>query len=112
MTTLTTESLNVLTSTEPRADPDPVLLRAAEIVRERGFCQGPWRTGGPVCAAGAVGVAGRELGFVDPEIDARLLRFAQAVGGSAFSHVHAWNDAPGRAAWEVADALERAAYGL
>ncbi|MDQ3856912.1 MAG: hypothetical protein M3327_00445 [Actinomycetota bacterium] len=112
MTTPTTESLNVLTPTESPAEPDPVLLRAAEIVRERGLCQGPWRAGGPLCAAGAVGVAGRELGLTDPEMDARILRFARAVGGSAFSDVHAWNDVPGRAAGEVAEALERAAYGL
>lgn len=108
----TTARPNVLPPAEPLAEPDPVLLRAAQIVRERGLCQGPWRAGGPVCAAGAVGVAGRELGLGEPETDARLLRFARALGGSAFRDVHDWNDAPGRAAGEVAHALERAAYGL
>lgn len=97
---------------EPPAEPDPVFLRAAEIVRERGFCQGPWRTDGPVCAAGAVGEAGGDLGLSRAMMEARLLRFARALGGSAASDVHDWNDVPGRTAAEVAEALERAAYGL
>lgn len=94
------------------AEPDPVLLRAAEIVRERGLCQGPWRAGGPLCAAGAVSQAGADLGMARWEMEARLLQFARAVGGSAFNDVHNWNDTPGRTAGEVAEGLERAAYGL
>jgi hypothetical protein len=97
---------------ESPAEPDPVLLRAAEIVRERGLCQGPWRTSGPVCAAGAVGEAGGDLGLSRSMMEARLLKFAQALGGSSAGDVHDWNDAPGRTAAEVAEALERAAYGL
>lgn len=97
---------------EPLAEPDPVLLRAAEIVLERGLCQGPWRAGGPLCAAGAVGEAGNDHGLDRPEIEVRVLRFAHALGGSAASDVHVWNDAPGRNAAEVAEALERAAYGV
>ncbi|MGH3019848.1 MAG: DUF6197 family protein [Gaiellaceae bacterium] len=97
---------------QPLADPDPVLLRAAEIVRERGLCQGPWRTGGPLCAAGAVGEAGKDHGLDRAEMEARVVRFARALGGSDVSHVHCWNDAPGRSAGEVVEALERAAYGL
>lgn len=97
---------------QPLADPDPVLVRAAEIVRERGLCQGPWRTGGPLCAAGAVGEAGKDHGLDRAEMEARVRRFARALGGSAAGDVHRWNDAPGRSAWDVAEALERAAYGL
>jgi hypothetical protein len=97
---------------EPFAEPDPVLLRAAEIVRERGLCQGPWRAGGPLCAAGAIGEAGSDHGLGRAEMEARVLRFARALGGSAVSDVHGWNDSPGRAAEDVAEALERAAYGL
>lgn len=96
----------------PLADPDPVLVRAAEIVRERGLCQGPWRAGGPLCAAGAVGEAGKDHGLDRAEMEARVLRFARALGGSAAGDVHRWNDAPGRSAGDVAEALERAAYGL
>ena len=97
---------------QPLAEPDPVLLRAAEIVRERGLCQGPWRAGGSLCAAGAIGEAGNDQGLTRTEMEARVLRFARSLGGSAVGHVHAWNDAPGRAAEDVAEALERAAYGL
>ncbi|MGH3116525.1 MAG: DUF6197 family protein [Gaiellales bacterium] len=112
MTTFTIEYPDLQKQREPLATPDPVLLRAAEIVRERGFCQGPWRVGGPLCAAGAVSQAAEELGFVRPEMEARLRQFADALGGSAHRDVHSWNDAPGRTAEEVAEALQRAAYGL
>jgi hypothetical protein len=102
----------LLPQREPLAQPDSVLLRAGKIIRERGLCQGPWRPGGPLCAAGAVGQAGEELGLSRSEMEAHLLRFAGTLGGSAFSEVHSWNDAPGRTATQVAEALERAAYGL
>jgi hypothetical protein len=98
--------------TEPLAEPNPVLLRAAELVRERGLCQGPWRAGGPLCAAGAVSVAAGDLGLSRAEMEGAVLRFARALGGSAPGDVHSWNDASGRNAEEVAGALERAAYGL
>lgn len=112
MTTTTTEYPRVLPEPQPLAQPDPVLLHAAEIVQERGVCQGPWRAGGPLCAAGAVGEAAIDLGLDRVEMEARMLRFAHALGGSAVSDVHGWNDAPGRTAEEVAEALQRAAYGL
>jgi hypothetical protein len=98
--------------TQHMAEPDPVLFRAAELVRERGFCQGPWRAGGPLCAAGAVGMAATDLGFSRAEMEAVVLRFARVLGGSAAYDVHSWNDARGRSAGEVVDALERAAFGL
>jgi hypothetical protein len=41
-----------------------------------------------------------------------LLRFAGLLGGSDFQDVHTWNDAPGRTAPEVIEALQRAAYGF
>jgi hypothetical protein len=97
---------------EPLAAPDSVLLRAAEIVRERGLCQGPWAAGGPLCAAGAVGEAARELGLHRTEMEGKVLRFARSLGGSTARDVHGWNDAPGRSAGDVAEALERAAYEL
>jgi hypothetical protein len=97
---------------QPLADPDPVLVRAAEIVRERGLCQGPWAAGGPLCAAGAVGEAAGELGLHRTEMEGKVLRFAGSLGGSTARDVHGWNDTPGRSAGDVAEALERAAYGL
>lgn len=97
---------------QPLADPDPVLVRAAEIVRERGLCQGPWAASGPLCAAGAVGEAAGELGLHRTEMEGKVLRFAGSLGGSTARDVHGWNDTPGRSAGDVAEALERAAYGL
>ena len=110
--TTTIEEPMVLLPTQPLIEPDPVLLRAAEIVRERGLCQGPWREGGPLCAAGAVGVAAGDLGLSRTEMEGVVVRFARALGGSAADDVHSWNDASGRSAGEVAGALERAAFGL
>jgi hypothetical protein len=112
LTSTSVEHPRVLPQTEAVAELDPVLVRAAEIVRARGLCRGPWRAGGPLCAAGAVGEAGEDFGLGRPEVEDRLLRFARALGGSEFVDVHAWNDTPGRTAAEVAEALERAAYGL
>lgn len=92
--------------------PNSVLLRAAEIVRERGLCQGPWRAGGPLCTAGAIGEAAKEIGLTRPETESCLRQFASMLGGGVFGDVHRWNDADGRTADDVTEALERAAYGL
>ena len=110
--TTTTEYRRAQPQPQPLAQPDLVLLRAAGIVRERGFCQGPWRAGEPPCAAGAVGMAGGDLGLSRAEVEAAVLRFARSLGGSAVGDVHSWNDAAWQKAEDVADALERAAYGL
>jgi hypothetical protein len=112
MTTTTIVSPQVVPQSESVTQPDPVLLRAAAIIRERGLRKGPWKAGGPICAAGAVGAAGDDLNLSRPEMEERVLRFASALGGSEPGDVHRWNDAPGRTAEEVADALERAAYGF
>jgi hypothetical protein len=110
--TTTIERSSVLPQSESPGAPDPVLARAAQIVRKRGLRQGPWKAGGPLCAAGAVGEAGSDLSLTRREVETRVLRFAHALGGSAAADVHRWNDVPGRTAAEVAEALERAAYGL
>lgn len=110
--TTTSQYPRVLPEPQRLAQPDPVLLLAAEIVRERGLCQGPWRAGGPLCAAGAVGEAGADLGLSRTRMESRVLKFARALGRSAATDVHDWNDTPGRTAEEVAEALERAAYGV
>ena len=110
--TTTTEYRRARPQPEPLAQPDPVLLHAAGIVRDRGFCQGLWRAGEPPCAAGAVGMAGGDLGLSRAETEAAVLRLARSLGGYAARDVHGWNDASGRNAEDVVDALERAAYGL
>ena len=73
---------------------------------------GPLGSGRPLCAAGAVGEAAGELGLHRTEMEGKVLRFAGSLGGSAARDVHGWNDTPGRSAGDVAEALERAAYGL
>ncbi len=45
-------------------------------------------------------------------MEGKVLRFARSLGGSTAGDVHGWNDAPGRSAGDVAEALEMAAYGL
>ena len=110
--TRATDCRTLLPRRDRLAQPDAVLLRAAEIVAERGLCQGPWRPGGSLCAAGAVGQAAEEQGLSRGEMQRHLLRFAGLLGGSDFQDVHTWNDAPGRTAPEVIEALERAAYGF
>ena len=112
LATMTAVETMAPSEAEPLADPDPVLTRAAEIVRDRGLSRGPWRAGGPLCAAGAVGEAANELGRTRREMESCLLRFAGALGGAVFGDVHRWNDADGRTADEVAEALHRAAYGF
>jgi hypothetical protein len=57
-------------------------------------------------------VAAGDLGFSRTEMEGVVLRFARSLGGSAAGDVHSWNDTSGRSAGEVAEALERAAYGL
>jgi hypothetical protein len=94
------------------ARPDVVLLRAAQIVLERGLCQGAWRPGGSLCAAGAIGEAAEERGLTREMMEIHLLRLAGSLGGSDVRDVHAWNDEPGRKAPDVVEALQLAAYGL
>jgi hypothetical protein len=45
-------------------------------------------------------------------MEERVRGFARSLGGGAIGDVHRWNDVPGRTAAYVAEALERAAYGL
>jgi hypothetical protein len=110
--TRATDCRTLLPRRDRLAQPDAVLLRAAEIVAERGLCQGPWRPGGSLCAAGAVGEAAEEQGLSRGDMQRYRLRSAGLLGGSEFRDVHSWNDAPGRTAPEVIEALERAAYGF
>lgn len=98
---------------ERLAEPDPVLLRAAEIVRER-WGQGTpsFGSGGQACAMGAIAIAGGFDYFRWMPSDAESLRYAKALGFKNSCEVADWNDTEGRTADEVAEALERAAYGL
>jgi hypothetical protein len=81
-----------------------VLMRAAEIVRERGWCQLDYEDDqGRVCAAGALYAAS---GDEWPYVAMGRRRLAASLGRA----VETWNDVPGRTKEEVIEALERAAY--
>ena len=89
-----------------------VLLEAAEIVR-RGWCQGALVTsGGKYCVLGALNVVTcgdvYSLQYSSENLAARK-RLRESLG---IVWLHTWNNAPGRTAEEVAEALERAACGL
>lgn len=84
------------------------LLKAAQIIRERGWCQRVGREAdGRVCALGAIAEATRhtivEVIMCSP-VAARLRKH---ISGRTISD---WNDEPGRTAGDVIAALETAAF--
>lgn len=91
-----------------------ILLKAAEIVRER-WQQGSFgENGGPRCALGAIAEAcGHDL-KIGEGCHAAACGTAAAKRLAKQLHIHvakvmAWNDAPGRTADEVAAVMERVA---
>ena len=93
--------------------------RAAEVLRQRGWCQGMFCANldgtGPVCLMGAVSVAGGDgpnYGFRGQRRDLHVA-IADRVERSLDlrGSVAGWNDAPGRTADEVIAVLERVAAG-
>lgn len=85
-----------------------VLLRAAQIVRERwqqGWCG---LNGGPRCAGGALIEAGDSTFFGCGPAYLELNRYLEK---NKLVGVPDFNDMPGRTAEEVATALESAAMG-
>jgi hypothetical protein len=94
-----------------------ILLGAAAIVRER-WRQGDYgRDGGPRCLVGAIAEAGEFHGgglydkFAVVERSPIYKRLVDSLGILGSTVVN-WNDQEGRTAEEVAEALERAAYGV
>lgn len=86
-----------------------VLLKAASRVEQEGmWCQGTMYVetsrGMAACAVGAVALAANELGVESG--DALNVLNRHLGGGPRIVH---WNDAPGRTAFEVAEAMRRAA---
>ena len=83
------------------------LLRAAEIIRERGLYKGDYGTPGePRCVLGALReAAGDETGFATEEAASCLMSH---LGREALCP-SLWNDAPERTADDVVAALQAAA---
>lgn len=101
----TTYPTPVIPAQAPDKDAE-ILLRAAEIIEERGWCQrsfGDYKRG-PKCAAGAIIEAAHDAhrgGRVH-----ELIRRAKPTG----DHLMLWNDADGRTAAEVVARLRGAAH--
>lgn len=91
---------------ERLAEPDSVLLRAAEIVRERWKSGVYGEPGGGRCALGALSEA---LGNKPAVETKQSLALYHSLGVTS---IMGWNDTPGRTQTEVVEALERAAWGL
>jgi hypothetical protein len=83
------------------------LLQAADVLRERGWCQHSLSDGGRFCAEGAIREAvDGTLAKTSPLDRARgLLKKHLGV-----KYIAVWNDDPGRTKEQVIDALETAAW--
>ena len=94
-----------------------ILLRAKEIIRERGWIQGTLESvSGGVCLVGACNLATKEhhagkdwdwLYESDPHQELELNRFFRANFGAVTAAC--WNDQPDRTKQDVLDVLDRMA---
>jgi hypothetical protein len=94
------------------ADVSGVLLRAVEVLAERGWCQDAYTNdAGQVCVRGAMNVA--VIGQADADLlDSALERldgYLRSQGWGVLAE--RWNDVEGRTADEVVAALRAAAVG-
>jgi hypothetical protein len=88
-----------------------VLLKAADIIAERGHCQGASEICGSCCVMGALDRATDDpIAYEDACVAlAAHLRFGYGAGDT--KRIVRWNDTPGRTAAEVIAALRGAAEG-
>lgn len=89
-------------------EPARLLLRAAELIEERGLCQGSFgSTPGPLCFQGAILYAktGREYGPLSDKMSIAYQRMYDALGTDPTN----WNDSPGRTQAEVVAKLREVA---
>lgn len=92
-----------------------ILVRAAELLGEKGWCQGtPRNAQGEMCARGAICAATHELAGDDPiswawwNADSRLRDYVNKETGLHMD-VPDWNDMPERTAEDVILMMKRAA---
>ena len=90
-------------------DSSTVFIKAADLLREKGWGQGAFRPkGGGLCVLGALNVA---LGFSFDDLEGLdLLPFFAEVDGADL-RLARWNDEPSRTKGEVLEALEHFANG-
>jgi hypothetical protein len=85
-----------------------VLLEAADLLRERGWCQHFLSDGGRFCAEGAIRKA------AEGTLAKTSLKFIQARGllkkHLGAKYIAVWNDDPRRTKKQVIEALEAAAW--
>lgn len=82
-----------------------LLLKAADLLREKGHCKNIIEHQGRHCAVGAILASTSEHELHDAALD--LL--AKYIGVDHRGDIPAWNNAPQRTADEVIEAFERAA---
>ena len=90
-----------------------MLLRAAEIIEERGWCQEYQDTAGRVCVGRAIMLAlGLKSGWAGNEQE-RIVRHRLGFSAARFPSgaLANWNDAPDRTDAEVIARLRSAARG-
>jgi hypothetical protein len=93
-----------------------ILLRAAELIAERGWAQGGYEMeDGTLCALGAinyaaVGVPYYRRNAAGVAATQQLRRAVAQCPRWFYASIDQWNDDPGRTAEEVIDTLIAAAY--
>lgn len=95
---------------DPKRETRTILLRAIEILDERGWCQNFFEDEqGRVCTIGAVAHATRDIsGQFD---DDKTLEIVRVVSCHLGCVTYIWNDHPGRTVEEVKAALREAVNG-
>lgn len=105
--------------------PQSLLLRAADILDERGWTQGGFvGHGGSVCLMGAVNIAAAEVAGINIDRSAingsslpepmwalrekSLRRLHESIPGIGFGGLGGWNDGHGRTKEQVQEMLRRA----
>ncbi len=81
-----------------------ILLRAAELIEQRGWCQGQSRCNGRICLVTAIGIANLECSENHNERIFDTFRKYLNVPGLA-----SWNDNPKRTKEEVINKLKECA---
>lgn len=92
-----------------------ILLRAAALIEEKGWCTGVFASAGRMCARGAIYRAATGSPYPDYDCKAGVeaeSRIAASVGGQHPCDVGGWNNARGRTKDEVVAKLRAVALGL
>lgn len=111
-------------TTEPWRD---LLLKAADIIEEKGWIKGSYHHSGGACAVGAIALAAnldwvylaeeRSAGFQGPATEAVTHLLAQVnkrpgLFNRKYDNVQRWNDDTGRTKEEVVAAMRKAANAV